>query len=134
VFLDAGARIALADRSDTYHSLATRVRDRLYRDRRRLVTTSLVIAESYALIRRAAGLDPGLRLLQALRQSARLTAVFPGAAEQADAELVLRQYADQDFSLVDAVSFAVGRSRGIDEAFGFDSHFLAAGFMLTREA
>jgi predicted nucleic acid-binding protein len=49
------------------------------------------------------------------------------------AEEILRRYAEQDFSLVDAVSFAVMRERGIAEAFAFDRHFLIAGFTLVPE-
>ena len=46
-------------------------------------------------------------------------------------EEVLRRYDDQDFSLIDAVSFAVMQERNITEAFAFDHHFLTAGFALT---
>ena len=46
------------------------------------------------------------------------------------AKEILRLYADQDFSLADAVSFALMQQRNITEAFAFDRHFLTAGFML----
>jgi predicted nucleic acid-binding protein len=45
-------------------------------------------------------------------------------------ESILARYSDQDFSLTDAVSFAVMRQRRIEEAFTFDNHFSTAGFVV----
>jgi len=47
---------------------------------------------------------------------------------EAQAVVILRRYKDQDFSYVDAVSFAVMQQREISEAFAFDHHFTTAGF------
>jgi len=40
----------------------------------------------------------------------------------------LERFDDQDFSLTDAVSFAVMTKRGIREALALDRHFCVAGF------
>jgi predicted nucleic acid-binding protein len=45
------------------------------------------------------------------------------------ARQILRQYTDQDFSYVDAVSFALMQEVEITEAFAFDRHFTTAGFV-----
>lgn len=96
-----------------------------------MVTTTLVVAETHIAIRRAAGHLTALRFLRSLRESTRLEKVFSDAALEDAAEAILARYADQDFSLVDAVSFAVMRERDIGEAFAFDHHFLTAGFSLV---
>jgi hypothetical protein len=44
----------------------------------------------------------------------------------------LARFADQRFSLVDAVSFEVMRQAGVSQAFAFDKHFEVAGFALLR--
>lgn len=44
----------------------------------------------------------------------------------------LAHFADQRFSLVDAVSFEVMRQAGVSHAFAFDKHFEVAGFALLR--
>ena len=130
VFIDAGAWIALNDRGDRFHPLAVEYYQRLLRERRLLVTTNLVIAEAYINIRRAGGYQPAIRFLDSMRQSSRLTKVYADAALEAEAEKLLRRYADQDFSLTDAVSFAVMQQRGIPEAFGFDRRLTTVGIVL----
>jgi predicted nucleic acid-binding protein len=134
VFIDAGAWIALNDRGDKFHSAAVGYYQRMLQERRLLVTTNLVIAEAYINIRRAGGHQPAMRFLDSVRQSGRLTKVYSDAALEAEAEKLLRRYADQDFSLTDAVSFSVMQQRGITEAFGFDRHFATVGFMVLPTA
>jgi uncharacterized protein len=131
VFTDAGAWIALNDRGDKYYPVAVEFYQRLLRERRPLVTTNLVIAEAYIAIRRAGGHQPAMRFLDSIRQSSRLLKIYSDARLETAAEELLRRYADQDFSLTDAVSFAVMQQRGITEAFAFDSHFATAGFVVT---
>lgn len=92
------------------------------------VTTNLVVAESYALIHRFGGHGAAVRFLQALRRSNRLRLMYSDADLEAEAEALLVQFADQEFSYVDAVSFVSMRRRGITEAFAFDHHYLVAGF------
>jgi len=134
VFVDAGAWIALNDRGDRFHPSAVEYYQRLLRERHLLVTTNLVIAEACINIRRAGGYQPAMRFLDSTRQSSRLTKIYSDAMLEAEAEKLLRRYADQDFSLTDAVSFAVMQQRGITEAFGFDRHFAAAGFVVLPTA
>lgn len=98
---------------------------------KRLVTTNLVIAETYNLIRRRLGHMPAINFLDSLRQSSRLIKVYSDHALESEAESILRRYLDQDFSLVDAVSFALMRTRAITQAFAFHQHFLVVGFTLV---
>ena len=132
MFVDTGAWLALSDRRDGHHE-AARLRHRdLALARRPLLTTNLVMGEAYILIRRAAGVAYALRFLDALNQTSRLQMVFAGPGEHSLAEAILRQYADQDFSLVDAVSFAVMKGHGLRSVFGFDQHFVVAGYQLLQ--
>ncbi len=130
VFVDSGAWLALADRRDKYHAAATAVYPQLLHQFPRLVTTNLVVAESFNLIRRRLGYEPGIRFLRSLRQSPRLTWVYANEPLELEAETILQEYADQDFSLVDAVSFAFMRQQEIAHVFGFDHHFQVMGFTL----
>jgi hypothetical protein len=74
--------------------------------------------------------EAAMRFLQSLQASPRLEQVLSDWALERDAEAILRRYTDQDFSYVDAVSFAVMRAQNITDVFGFDGHFRIMGFVL----
>jgi hypothetical protein len=64
-----------------------------------------------------------------LEDTQRLERIFVHQETEARACRLLRQHADQDFSFVDATSFAVMRAERIRHAFAFDRHFSTAGFL-----
>jgi hypothetical protein len=131
VFVDTGAWLALADTGDGLHDAAIASYPTVLEAGSRLVTTNLVVAESYNLIRRRLGHSPAMSFLESLRASPRLIKIYSDADTESAAEDILLRYDDQDFSFVDAVSFAVMQQEGIAEAFAFDRHFAAAGFTLV---
>lgn len=98
------------------------------------MTTSLVVAEAYTFMRARLGAKPSLEFVTAIRSSPRTQRVLATEEWEIAAEGLLAQYADQDFSYVDAVSFVVMRNLGIREAFAFDHHFVIAGFALFGDA
>lgn len=130
VLVDAGAWIAISDSRDKHHKAAAELYKRLLVERKILVTTNLVIAEAYIVIRRTGGHVPAMRFLRSIRESARLRKVYSDAALEDEAEQFLDRFSDHDFSLADAVSFAVMKARAISDAFAFDQHFATAGFGL----
>ena len=50
-----------------------------------------------------------------------------GNAEEERAREILLRFTDKDWSLCDALSFAVIESRGVGAAFSFDRHFRQYG-------
>lgn len=129
LFVDASAWIALTDADDQYHPFAAPAYPELLRRYRRLVTTNLAIAEAYIVIRRALGHTAAVTFLDGLSASARIEKVYSEPTLEMEAERILRQYADRDFSYADAVSFALMHQRGLTDAFAFDQHFATAGFL-----
>jgi len=127
IFVDTGAWVALADVRDQHHQRASAVYPSLLK-RYRLVTHNLIVAEAYILIRLALGHAAAITFLDSL-SSPRILLVRSDAALEADAVKILKKYRDQTFSYADAVSFALMRRRGINEAFAFDKHFATAGFI-----
>lgn len=134
LFVDTGAWVALADEDDRYHARATSAFPGLLKAHQRLVTTNLVVAECYIILRLELGHGPAVAFLEHLRCSARIDRVYATLELETEAEEFLRRYQDQDFSFTDAVSFAVMRQRGIAGAFAFDAHFAAAGFICVPTA
>ena len=128
IFIDSGAWIGLILRDDPYYKAAAAFYPQLIRQWPVWVTTNLVIAETYTLINRTAGHLYGMRFLAKVQKLPRLIKIYSDPVMEAQAEAILRQFADQDFSYVDAVSFAVMQQREISEAFAFDHHFTTAGF------
>jgi len=53
--------------------------------------------------------------------------------DEVTARAILRQYSDKDFSLTDALSFAVMQRLRIDEAFSFDADFAQFGLRVLRD-
>ena len=133
IFVDTGAWIAISDRRDQHHAIAVGLYPRLLEQYRTLVTTNLVIAEAYVMIRRAGGYRPAMRFLDSIHRSSCILKIYSDKVLEELAEAILRRYEDQDFSFTDAGSFAVMGQRGIAEAFAFDRHFLTAGFVLVPE-
>jgi len=130
IFVDSGAWIAISDHRDKFHEAASSYYRQLIRERRILVTTNLVIAEAYIIIRKTGGAEPALRFLHSIRAGPRLQKFYSDVHLEEQAEAILTKYDDQDFSLTDAVSFALMKEHRIEEAFAFDRHFITAGFHL----
>ncbi len=127
IFIDTSAWVALVDQRDSLHSSMARFYPQLLSDWRVWTTTNLVIAESYTLIRAHSTYNMSMQFLTLLEHSRRLLKIYADATTDGQAEVILRRYKDQDFSYVDAVSFAVMQNRGI-VALTFDHHFSTAGF------
>ena len=131
LFVDTSGWVAVADQSDQFHDQAVRFYRQAFAHYAGFMTTSLVLAESYALLRRALPTDRVLYWLDRLLASPRVEVVYDDRALIDRARSVLAAYGDQKFSLADAVSFVVMRDRGLREALAFDRHFQTAGFTLV---
>lgn len=134
LFVDTGAWVAVADRSDQYHAEAAAFYRDVFVRYNRLLTTGLVLAEAYALLRRGMTTELALRWLDGVLASPRIDVVYEDQETLARARLLLARYTDQDFSLTDAVSFIVMRHRRVREVFSFDGHFLLGGFSCMPDA
>lgn len=122
VFVDTSAFYVLGSEADEHHRIAADVLAGLARERAVLCTSNFVLAETYGLMIRRCGRASAQAFLERVRDG--LVQVHQATVEdQKRAEAILEQYDDQDFSYVDAVSFAVIERRKIRHAFALDSHF-----------
>ncbi|MGI8476488.1 MAG: type II toxin-antitoxin system VapC family toxin [Thermomicrobiales bacterium] len=130
MFVDTSAFGAMAVLRDHDHDRAIAIQRRLTEEGRRLVTTNFVLAETHALLLGKVGRILALRILQEIERGK--TAILRvSVAEERAARRILAQYADKDFSLVDATSFAVMDRLGLLLAFTFDRHFAQYGLTLV---
>jgi predicted nucleic acid-binding protein len=128
-FVDTSALLALANRRDQYHRTAVAAAREHLEEGGRFVGSTLVLAELHGYLLHRRGAPTGRRVLTALLDDDAYT------WEGVSAELIgaamsgwLERFADQRFSLTDAVSFELMRTRRIDVAFAFDDDFVTAGF------
>jgi uncharacterized protein len=129
VFIDTGAWFATQVTDDEHHAVAADSLRALLSRPRILVTTNHVIGETYTLLHVACGHVEAVRFVDLIQETTRLERVFVTARLEAQAFELLRRFSDQDFSFVDATSFAVMRAQRIRYAFAFDKHFSTAGFL-----
>jgi len=130
-FVDTSAWVALVDNDDAYHGKAASLLPSLLKTQRSLVTSNLVIAETYVIILKEMGHKTAGDFLQKLKGSARVLRVLSSEEIESEAEQLLEKYDDQDFSYTDAVSFVIMKRRRIRNAFCFDKHFSTAGYVMV---
>src|SRR3989304_2636109 len=126
-FVDASAFFPLADADDNNHPAAQEIAAGLIANHWRLFTTNFILAETHALLLARLGSSVALGVLQEIDHSA-TTIVRTRPADERRAREILAQYDDKDFSLTDAISFAVMERLRITHAFTFDRHFAQYGF------
>ncbi len=131
LFVDTSAWYPLAMTSHPDHvALANALSGHVGRGGR-VVTTNLVVTEAHALLLRRAGIRPALSFVQLVRQPPNLVVQSTADLEERACTDWLERFGDQDFSLVDAVSFAVMADRRIRVALTLDRHFATAGFTMV---
>jgi predicted nucleic acid-binding protein len=128
-FVDTSFWVAFRFLRDAHHAESIE----LWADRsRRLVTTNLVIGETWTFLRRRAGHAEALGFLDRLAGSLRVGVIRVEPQIEEAAWAWLRRHDERDFSFVDATSFEVMRRERIHEALAFDGDFSAAGFVEVR--
>ena len=131
MLVDTGAWYALADASDRHHQEASG----FYREhagQTPLVTTDLIVAETWALLASHLGRPAAVTFWDILRTTR--TSIF--TLDPVDLEAawhIAQAFPDQAFSFIDCTTFALMERLGIHEAFAFDAHFLVYRFGPGRQ-
>jgi predicted nucleic acid-binding protein len=128
VFVDTSAYYALVDADAVDYRRTLAAAAQLTADRRRLFTSNFVMAEVHALLLNRIGRAVALRALHEIEHG-EATVVRVSLRDERRARSIIAQYSDKDFSLTDAMSFAVMERLGIGAAFTLDDHFAQYGFI-----
>lgn len=125
LFVDTGGFIALVDERDFYHQDARSFYISLEKGIN-LITSLLVISETYTWLRYHASHGLATRFLTIIDRAEKagvLKIILTNPDIKNKTHAVLQNYHDQDLSYTDAVSFVILEAMGIQDVFGFDSHF-----------
>jgi len=126
VFVDTSALFALLDAEDAGYPVVRPAWDRGLDDAAGFVTTNYVLLEAVTLVQARLGLE-AVRVL-ASELLPMIQPLWVGGTEHDAGFQALLTAGRRRLSLVDCVSFAVMRSRRIDEYLGLDPHFDEQGF------
>ena len=130
IFVDTSGWFPLVDPSDPHHAAVSQTVRKQVAHGVRLVTTNLIVAETYVLLLRRADRNTALAFLEQVDRRPNLVIRSTEDLERRAEHQWLRRFQDQAFSLSDAVSFAVMKERGIQTALTLDRHFATAGFQI----
>jgi len=131
VFVDTSAWYALNASDDESHDEARDKMRALLAEKTALYTSSLVMQETYTLLRMRRGYSAAFRFVEAAAASPRLEVIRFREVDEEGSYDLLRRFADHHFSFVDAASFVTMKERRIRHAFAFDDDFAVAGFSLV---
>jgi predicted nucleic acid-binding protein len=123
VLWDSSAILALLDADDADHRRAVATALRIAQDQRPSFITNYVEAEAHALLLCKLGRILALQWLL----TGGLPVIRVQPREEDRAKEILVRHSDKDWSLCDAVSFAVLEIREVHLAFSFDRHFRQYG-------
>lgn len=128
LFVDTSGWFSLVDPENHAHAAVARVMRSAVRERRPLVTTNLIVAETHALIMRRIHRRAALAFVREVVRAPNVVLASSPEIEAGATNDWLDRFEDQDLSLTDAVSFFVMKQRGIRDALALDHHFMIAGF------
>jgi predicted nucleic acid-binding protein len=123
VLWDSSAILGLLDADDADHAHAVAVARGIASERRPSFITNYIEAETHALLLRKLGRAIAREWLL----TGGLTVVTALPVEERRAKEILARHTDKDWTLCDAISFAVLDSRRVARAFTFDHHFRQYG-------
>ena len=135
-FVDSSAWIAVLMPTETHHA-AARAFFRNLTGETRLVTSNLVLSETFTWLRYKSGLPLAVRFqntVSAARRIGQLTVVWTTEGMDASAWTMFEGYADQAFSFCDCVSAIIARAQKVDYFFAFGSDFITMGFDMRPRA
>ena len=123
VLWDSSAILALLDADDADHARAVAVARQIASEGRPSFITNYIEVEAHALLVRKLGRTIAREWLL----TGRLPVVRALPLEEERAREIVTRHTDKDWTLCDAISFALLEARQIARVFAFDHHFRQYG-------
>ncbi len=126
VFVDTSAVLPFLNEADADSPQARQLWRELAAEQAELVTSSYVLVESMALIQNRLGMAAVRDFQESMAPLFEIVWVTESLHQLGIAALLAANR--RRLSLVDCVSFAICRQRGLQRVFAFDAHFAEQGF------
>ncbi len=131
LFVDTSAWLPILLRKHADHTALTAALQQAVARGERIVTTNLVLSETYTWLVYRGHRAAALTFIKTVRSAPNVIVSSSPEFEDAAVTDWLERYADQEFSFADAVSFAIMTKRRIRRALTLDKHFVTAGFEMA---
>ncbi len=128
IFVDTGAWVAIADKNDQYAKEASHQYRSLILRKERLITSNLVLVETYNLLSQTLGASATIKFGNILDSTNLVRVETITEIDWDRGWKILEKYDDKNFSFTDCTSFALMERLKIKTAFSFDVHFTQYGF------
>jgi predicted nucleic acid-binding protein len=125
-FIDTGVWFGYLVREDQYHNKAARLMLDLQAKGVLLITSELILSETYTLLMRKLGTKAALQFLEIINKQVESNFTEIAWVDWAileEAKKVLGKFSDHSITLTDATSAAILRLKGISHIVTFDQHF-----------
>lgn len=126
-YVDTSALISFLERNDQYHDLFRR----LFASPPPLITTPLVVAEGQAWCLRRYSRARAMQFVTLIESLSSLTIHTVGPLEQVAGIAVVRRFADQELTLVDAIGLYLMKKRCTEVCWSTDFHLGLTGVPLA---
>lgn len=130
MLVDTSALYAFFDPRDVHHHPVEETIHELNERPVRLILTNHIRAEAHALILNRRGHFYADRFREHINAISGGSLVFASESDEDRVVALVRQYRDKDFSLVDAISFAVMERLGVTHAVTLDHNSRQYGFVV----
>ena len=131
-FVDTSALIALADRTDQYHSRATQFVRHLTTEPQ-FHTSNYILNEMITRLRFTVGVNTALEFAISMKGSHLYTIHTVDHKIEELALTVLKKYADHPLSFTDCTTMVLMDRLGMSQIFAFDDDFRKVGYQLAPD-
>jgi predicted nucleic acid-binding protein len=121
-FIDTGAFLAIADKSDTFHELSATAYQKVVEQKAILYTSNYIIDETITLIRARVNHNAAVAFIKGLEIS-NIKVLHISEKDEQIAKEIFIKYKDKDFSYTDCTSFTLIDKYSLDAALSLDEHF-----------
>jgi predicted nucleic acid-binding protein len=128
IFVDTAALIALGNKQDVFHPLASQKQQELVKSQTQFISSDFVIAEFCNAFSQVKFRATAVQMVNSIYQSKAWTVISINEDLMTKSLALFTQMQDKEWGLVDCSSIILARENRLDRIFTADKHFEQAGF------